>query len=931
MSSVHVARQGFVTKSTLPSVSRVRGITQVADNKTILLLNGNGTNGAQNNTFLSDNFGTGSQGNYSVFFDGNGDFLTVPSNTAFSQNAGNWTMETWVYLTASPDATYGTVLFGENTSGNCKLILNNTGVAAIDQSGVGLRVTGTTVLALNTWHHLAMVRNGSTLSLYVNGVSEGTPSTNTSFTASSQTIHIGRRPDIAYFLTGYISNLRFVKGTAVYTSNFTVPSSSLTSITNTSLLINPDSFIKDNSTNNFAITVNGDARVATNTSSSPIVITRNGNATQGSFSPFTLPDGQWSNSFDGSGDRLLFPSLASVLTTGEHTVEAWVNLKALPTGTNTVSIGGTFRWQTGNNNGWVLLINSSGNVRAAGSGGVFNASSTFLTTTNSIALNRWVHVAWTRDSSNVMRLFIDGVEGASATVTQSMNLTGGTSTGASLGLNIGTDGPYDGNYSAFITADISNFHISTGVGSCKYTSNFSVPTTSVSASTGTAIITCASNRFRDRSSNNHAATVAGDVRISSWSPFPLTGAYSPSVNGGSGYFDGTGDYLSSAASSAYAVGTGNFTVEFFVYCTGAGDSYAICDTRLNSSSTGGFWIANSTAASRGFRFGTSGAVILTVGGQLLNTWQHVAIVRNSGTLTIYVNGVSQGSTSDSRDYTDTSCVVGGFTLGASATYAGYISNFRFVKGTAVYTADFTPPTTPLTNITNTSLLLNFTNAGIFDAAGDNVIETTGNAQISTSVKQFGTGSLSFDGNGDALILPSTDVLGLGTLDLTVEFWFRLNTLSQGTRSIGNMFEMRTGGVTQNKITLMFNASPSNNIQFYFAGGVRLQTSTVAINTWYHLALTRAGGVWSMYLNGTSVGSTYTNAVDVGLTNILRIGQANAGDGNNDFFNGYIDDLKVTKGQARYTTNFTPPTAEAIVYGTAENIVTNSTYGVYQLA
>jgi hypothetical protein len=107
--------------------------------------------------------------------------------------------------------------------------------------------------------------------------------------------------------------------------------------------------------------------------------------------------------------------------------------------------------------------------------------------------------------------------------------------------------------------------------------------------------------------------------------------------------------------------------------------------------------------------------------------------------------------------------------GTVPDWNGYISNYRFVKGRAVYTSNFVPPIAPVTAVANTSLLCNFTNAGIIDNAMMNNLETLGDAKISTVQSKYGGSSMFFDGTGDYLSFTNTS----GQNGLTVYFNIRI--------------------------------------------------------------------------------------------------------------------------------------------------------------
>jgi hypothetical protein len=224
-----------------------------------------------------------------------------------------------------------------------------------------------------------------------------------------------------------------------------------------------------------------------------------------------------------------------------------------------------------------------------------------------------------------------------------------------------------------------------------------------------------------------------------------------------------------------------------------------------------------------------------------------------------------------------------------------------VRGSAIYTANFTPATAPLTAVTNTQLLLLGTNAGILDNSMRNDLETVGNAQISTAQSKFGGSSISFDGTGDLLRYRNTaSVATFGTGDFTIETWVRFNSVT-GTQVITDFRD----GVSTALPTLYVVGT---QLRYYANGADQITGGTLAVNTWYHIALARSGTSTRLFLDGVQIGSTYTDSTNYAATANVYIADWYSFATFTYPLNGYIDDLRITKGVARYTANFTPPAA-----------------------
>jgi hypothetical protein len=633
-------------------------------------------------------------------------------------------------------------------------------------------------------------------------------------------------------------------------------------------------------------------------STNNFTITRNGNTTQGTFSPFSLAAGEWSNYFDGNGDELtLSTTTAAQIGSGDFSFEAFVYATRL---TNTTVQGLISYGIVGSISGTSyasLQLSNTGILQ------FFYAQTTSadLSDPSSFPINQWVHTAVCR-SGSTLSLYVNGSRVATTTT---------SATVGSSGDRIAIGGQWFANNTA---RQLQGYMASVRIvkGSSAYDATqttLTIPTAPLTAITNTSLLTCQSNRFQDNSTNAFAITRNGDVRVTPFSPFAPSAAYDPAVNGGSGYFDGTGDYLTGPTNNAaLQFGTGDFSIEFWLYLNATGSIRQIIDTRTSDSATpyGVFLDAsNQPYLYDGTASRTSS--IPCIG----SAWNHVVISRVSSTLRIFVNGVqglSLGSYTTSLSPTG-AYLIGDRTFGTLYPLNGYLTDLRIVKGSGV--TSVTVPTAPLTAITNTSLLLNFTNAGIFDNTGKNVLETVGNAQIDTGTKKYGTGSMEFDGTGDRLIIPPTQDLDLTTGDFTVEAWIYTNTIAAGVAVFAYRGSTAVTLSTDIQWSMYRNGSSLIVRPYSSTTDYTINIGTIAANTWYHVAFTRSGSTFRGFLNGTVSATTQT--ISGSLNNNATwsgsiIGSMTEG-GVDRGFNGFIDDLRITKGVARYTANFTAPTKE----------------------
>jgi hypothetical protein len=629
-------------------------------------------------------------------------------------------------------------------------------------------------------------------------------------------------------------------------------------------------------------------------STNNFTITRNGNTTQGSFSPY---GSNWSNYF-GSGNRLALPNNSCVVGANDFTLEAWVNPDSFSAYSSIFNSQTNASTAAGSSYG-IAINQTTGTLQSYW----YVGSTTYdISSSGAVPLGQWSHVALARTGGTVS-LFLNGTKVATNTSmsTNSIN-DGATNFPPAIG--------YNGNGFAFL-GYISNFRILVGSGGYNATSStITVPTARLTAVTNTVVLSCQSNRFIDNSTNAFTVTPAGTPSVQRFNPFGTSTAYSTSVIGGSGFFNGnSGTYLT-APSTSGQLGAGDFTVECWSYPISRISLYPCFWSNYTSFGTGSIAIfaGHGSSSATKYQVAISGTfpAIESTASIIYNQWTHIALVRSGSTITLYINGVANGTFTSSATMNGTSGIsyigsTGDDLVGAYLN--GYLSNQRVVVGTAVYTSAFTPPTAPVTAITNTRLLLDYTNGAIFDNAMMNDLQTVGNAQISTSVKKYGTGSLAFDGTGDYLFAPNIAANSFRTSNYTLEFW--VYATSWSTTPVLLEYGRPTTG---NSPGLEFYISTTGGkLDVYggpITGSLIASYSSISTTTWTHVALTRASGTTRLFINGTQSGSSVDDTTDYTQAGVFIGAYING----TLSLNGYIDDLRVTKGYARYTANFTAPTA-----------------------
>ena len=850
----------------------------------------------------------------SAYFDGTGDHVIVPDNAALELGAGTFCVECWFY-TQSISGT-GVIIDKRVASGYGPLLLwrvgafivvymssNNTSWDMINNATIPF------TLAINSWYHLALYRIGGTVYGSINGFvynlggSAAIPNDNAGNWYIGTETNGSSNPYV-----GYIADMRFVIGSSVYTTaNYAPPSTPLTSITNTQLLL----FQNSQGDNNH--------RFIDETTRKDMV-TRVGDVHMGSFTPFS-PVG-WSANFNGLSDSITVSSGTDFnFSTGEFTIETWVYLRAIPATAYTI-----LEARASDTLGAYQVSITTGTKLDF----IYGASR--LTSAANVDLGIWNHVAVSRASGNI-RLFVNGVVNSTVNYTSAIDTNGTTVIGG------GRSGGTSAITGYYFSGYMSNFRVVKGVG--VYTGNFTVPTSSLtvtqsagSVGSNIAAITAGQtvflgfqqNRFIDSNTTPKTMTYqAGTPRIQPFNPFRPSASYDPVVHGGSARFDGGSDYLYYPPGPTFNFRTFDFTIEAWVYLP-ANQAVSASIVANNSNPNGWYFNFN---ASNFLLFSNFSTVHITSTIPVrVGEWTHVAIQRAGTAMTMYFNGLLIASATNSTTYGDPAAVTYVGTNTTGAIFNGFISGLRVIKGQALFTGNFALPTamptitqsattnvaaiTTANSVSNVSMLSTFTQAAIYDLTGRNNIQTIATAQVSNVVSKYGGGSLYFPTQPAAFQLYTHPHLTTFTGNFTIECWVYPTSISL-VNDWGIIDARQTSGGTPWVINLTQYVAgpPAGWIMQYYNGTNYFGTTRIQANVWTHVAWERVGSTLTLYADGVANGSHTITGIQTGATtNPIYIGTKDNGTGGYGTI-GYIDDLRITNGIARYRGSFTVPASKFV--------------------
>lgn len=818
----------------------------------------------------------------SAKFDGDGDYLSIPysSDWQLGGGTGDFTIDTWVRFA---DLTFHPLMqqfeglgperfwaFYWNNSGS-NLVFETTGGIGGDIFSIGKPWSP----SVNTWYHVAVVRNRNVLTLYVDGVSIGSNAISGAVGNFAADLTIGAFTT-SYIYNGWMDEIR-ISNVARWTSNFTPPVQEYTSDQNTKLLLHLNHDFADSSSVNHSITSNGNV------------------------------------SIDHSNFRFQ----------GDFTIDFWFFWSSY--NTTYPRILGQF---ADDDNHWNIYVNTSNQIGvqwyANGVAQIDKGSEIDV-----ISTERWYHIAVVRSGTSLL-LFIDGVWHAWTASGPEI----GTNSLADIAAPLFIGKHHAGGNPTYFAGYIDELRISN---TARWTQNFTPPDSEYSSDEHTKLLLHAnmnykpndaivqngiSNPISEASLENGLEDLGHAERIVT----PNGGVsfnHSDSVFGGaSASFNGTNSYLSVPDSPDWQLGGGNgdFTIDTWIYFNDVNPVQTIASQSIDGTHEWNFFWRGSTNNDFCFQVWNTSGVMNLFFPSTLNThqWYHLELVRSESNISLYINGNLIATRINSGTIPDFNASL---TIGAGKDendsdpfylFHGLIDEFR-ISNIARHTQNFSLPTSEYVTDQNTKLLLHL-NDSYLDS-GNTVHEVTWHdqAHIDSNESKLGNASAAFDGDGDSMSIPDSSdwQLGGGAGNFTIDLWVRFNVvgdcvfIGQEPNANLKLFLQYSAG------SLLFSVDDAAGFAFSATG-----LWTPVAGTWYHVAIIRGWGGnandYALTINGSQIGTTTTQTGTIpDLAAKLIIG-AHVREDTSAFslgFNGWMDELRISN-IARWTTDhFTPPDSE----------------------
>jgi hypothetical protein len=362
--------------------------------------------------------------------------------------------------------------------------------------------------------------------------------------------------------------------------------------------------------------------------------------------------------------------------------------------------------------------------------------------------------------------------------------------------------------------------------------------------------------------------------------------------------------------------TTNYTIHFWVKHT----DHAGVEGYIQQNEDGNnHWeITHNHGSGLKFEVVSGSASIIDTGaaGEITDTnWHHVALVKTSTTYSLYLDGTRVGTVTDAS--TDT--FAGDLYIGKErVSYLdGYMDEVVISQDNhlgAASSATCTVPTTARTSDANTKLLLHMESLDTSSTTAPKIPTFVGTAQLDTAQYKDLTGytttraSLLLDGDSDYVTIPDSADWDF-TADYTIEMWIKTADKTTDT-TYRRLYNHGTQGVAADLDLYILNTTGAISVCIGTETSAITGTTDISDNNWHHIALARSGSNTKLFVDGVQDGSTFSGSED--LTNAANLCIGAYLPATNGRFNGYLDEIRISKGIARWTANFTPPTSE---YGT----------------